>query len=516
MSLSERQRYTSKPLDTSDKKTPIKYNSFGVSFDELERRETEEKKAHHIMQMTIQDILQSAVENNGLSSIKLKMKAQYLRNILFTALNNLTFIFFSTSYFIQTSDYRIFPAEIALAKFSLAKGVHGTLHMLVNPGPLPLGYAADAALRSRKLHRLPLPPNIEGETNYDEILSKILNFIGCDKEEIPPLFVEDGLIEDDYYAALLTWNMIKKETNNDEMKVRVYPTHSLLHQLYKKIESGREPDAKKFFPLGLAKEKLTRDYHQYAEIGCPFHIEHHQSHICCLSKVQRWGYMFADTCLSKNELIPGQHLPLYPQSCADNQTELENESYWDSNQDSSFVRSDELNSTKTNEKRSKFVSSFPSTLTLDTSKNQQDSHRESSDSIDLVRQEFPTGSTEHLPSSSTDTNLDTISNRRLDSLASVTTFNELRSSRKQRVLMQSFESNSSQQLNSSTSTINSDQQLNSSTSTINSDSQDETLNISSSYLRLASFRSFNNLIHLRNIARQSKVGHEATLLDRNK
>jgi len=73
------------------------------------------------------------------------------------------FYFFSTSYFAQTIHGDIFPAEIALAKFNLKDGVCKTLNMLVNPGKLPLGKAADAMDLAKATHKRDLPPNIEGK-----------------------------------------------------------------------------------------------------------------------------------------------------------------------------------------------------------------------------------------------------------------------------------------------------------------------------------------------------------------
>lgn len=65
MNIQERQRYSSKPLDDSKHVSGAKYNSFGVSFEELDRRKNEEKRQINKMELTIQQTLQTAAEKNG-------------------------------------------------------------------------------------------------------------------------------------------------------------------------------------------------------------------------------------------------------------------------------------------------------------------------------------------------------------------------------------------------------------------------------------------------------------------
>jgi protein maelstrom len=131
----------------------------------------------------------------------------FLSHFIPAELKNLTFCFFSTSFFTQTLNGDIYPAEIAMSKFNLQEGVFDSFHMFVNPGSLPLGMAAEALYHSNITHKRKLPPNIEGETDYQVILDKIMNFLGADiknKKTIPPLFVEGGMKDEEHRAATLT------------------------------------------------------------------------------------------------------------------------------------------------------------------------------------------------------------------------------------------------------------------------------------------------------------------------
>lgn len=65
MPVSERQRYSYKPLDIKQNLAP-RYNSFGVSFDELDRRKADDQRRVQVMKLTILETLQNAVERRGL------------------------------------------------------------------------------------------------------------------------------------------------------------------------------------------------------------------------------------------------------------------------------------------------------------------------------------------------------------------------------------------------------------------------------------------------------------------
>lgn len=336
-------------------------------------------------------------------------------NFSFTELKDLTFIFFSTSYFVQTSDYKIFPAEIALSKFSFSRGVYDKLHMFINPGELPRGYSADALMHSKKTHKRPLPPNIEGETDYKIILLKILEFIGCSEQKIPPLYVEEDYISDDFHAAVLTWEMIKKETSNENIKLRLYPTPYLLLRLFKISKQDRSFEDKKCTSLAMAKQRMLRDRYRYSEIGCHFHNSIDSSEYCCLSKVQRWGFIFADQCLDQaiDKFVPGHHYPLHLQQLPDSEivSSSEDSRSWNSGQTDSlrrFPSSDNLTSestqnyveasSKINLDSSDSNSVFGSLTSFDVTPN-----TDLENSIDNLREQFPTGSFSKLAHDDTQT-----------------------------------------------------------------------------------------------------------------
>lgn len=222
------------------------------------------------------------------------------------------FFFFSSSYFVQTLSGDIFPAEIAMSKFSLIDGVHDTFNMFVNPGALPLGMASEAKDHSEKTHRFTPPPNIEGEQSYEVIFRRIMTFVGGkEKRKLPPIFVEPGLKDDDLKAAQLTLEKIVKEGGDQNIVFRVYPMEHLLYRLHKKCAEARDSYVKPFSSVLMAKSMMGRDDFSYADIGCEFHLVKDANYHCCLSKVKRWGYMIARLCLDSetDAMISGRHVP---------------------------------------------------------------------------------------------------------------------------------------------------------------------------------------------------------------
>lgn len=214
-----------------------------------------------------------------------------------------------------------------MAKFSLKKGVFKSFYMKVHPGPLPMGSAADAKLRSDKTHKYDLPLHDSGDdVNYKKAFEQIKLFLGVDnlsrKSEIPPLFVTPAVHSDDFKAAKMTLQKILLENDEKNFEFRVYPTEYLLYNLQqKRFSECPEKPIKVFSSPLTALDALQKDTFMYSDIGCKFHRIHDSNQHCCLSKVKRWCFCIASFCLdpSVNRKIPGLHMP--SASCSDSDEE---------------------------------------------------------------------------------------------------------------------------------------------------------------------------------------------------
>lgn len=82
------------------------------------------------------------------------------------------------NYFYKTHELVYSPAEIAVSKFTIEKGLLKSYHTFVDPRVVQTGYAFEAKDRYERIHRLPPPPDAMGESHYDKIFDSILDILG--------------------------------------------------------------------------------------------------------------------------------------------------------------------------------------------------------------------------------------------------------------------------------------------------------------------------------------------------
>lgn len=211
---------------------------------------------------------------------------------------------------------------------------------MVNPGELPLGRAADALIHAKNTHKRQLPPNIDGETDYERILTKMFRFMDIDSNNkratFPPIFVESGLKGLEYKAARLTLDKIVAEGGRNDINFRLYSSEHLLYKLQQKcIAAGLFPN-QPFSSIIIAKDTLERDFFMHFDIGCDFHRQLDSSQTCALSKVLRSGYNIAKYCLDSSTAVkvPGRHFPSSAKEEIEDHDDVissvEKDSEWDS------------------------------------------------------------------------------------------------------------------------------------------------------------------------------------------
>lgn len=226
-----------------------------------------------------------------------------------------TFYLFNASHFVITLTGEIFPAELAMSKFSLEKGVYDSFNILVNPGKLPLGRAADALIHAENTHKRVLPTEKDVVSDYDSILSKMFAFMEVndnDRSSFPPLFITQGQKNEEFKTGRMTLDKIATEAGRKNFCFRLYPAEYLLLKLQQKCIAAGKHSNNPLNTILRAKELLDRDFYEFCQkLGCAFHQEQESSQHCCLSKVKRTGFNIIQNCLnhSSNVKIPGRHFP---------------------------------------------------------------------------------------------------------------------------------------------------------------------------------------------------------------
>uniref|UniRef100_A0A2M4BMU7 HMG box domain-containing protein n=1 Tax=Anopheles marajoara TaxID=58244 RepID=A0A2M4BMU7_9DIPT len=264
----------------------VKLTSLGVPVTQIdaERREKEEHAASIITRLKA--MLETASRNDTLES--------------------LDFYIISFAYFCVNSDGDYLPAEMAVVRFNLKDGVHAKLHMLINPGSLPLGMAYDAQQHANDDHQLPTPPDALGETDFDVINDKLLQFLGYNNGQIPLLFTER---DDVAKVENMLQGIFGISVTKDQLGVG-----SLADMFFhlKRATEKHGLDVATFPTVHRAQLLITKDIYDYTEgIACDYHEANSNVKNCALSRCVRWGYVIADNCCMDLciELQPGKHVP---------------------------------------------------------------------------------------------------------------------------------------------------------------------------------------------------------------
>lgn len=264
-----------------------KYTSQGIPLSMVEAEQKAKLQKADTIKNTITTMLETAVANN--------------------ALEKQEFYFISFAYFCVTSAGTYIPAEMGLVRYSLKDGVMDKLHMLINPGKLPLGMAYDAKLHSESDHQLKIPPDAEGEEDNDEIILKLFSFLS-QNEKMPPLFTDSNDIR-------MVENILKGILNQgamDENTLLVCPLSELFYHLKLATESFGL-DIKTFPSVHIAQAIIQKDVYEYTkDIACEKHEELGNGKYCPLSKCVRWAFIISDSCCLdlSIEMKPGRHLPM--------------------------------------------------------------------------------------------------------------------------------------------------------------------------------------------------------------
>lgn len=185
-------------------------------------------------------------------------------------------------------------------------------------GSVELGYAADARNYSDDTHKLPIPPNAMGETNFNDVFRKIWKLLVADKNRYkfddgkPFVFTYTGdyMSEEDNILMLKSFMM---QLSNKEAPIDVYPLSRLFYILSTNLfEIDR---FQKIDNISIVHMLLSRDSFEHRS---GFSCEHHEkvdacAH-CALSKATRWAYLMAKHLCEPLgiNLVSGKHLPMDP------------------------------------------------------------------------------------------------------------------------------------------------------------------------------------------------------------
>lgn len=271
-----------------------RYNCLGEDLEEVNARAKQQREGYTGMIEEINDLLPDTEQ-----------------------LDDTVLYFISTEYFYSDGN-KVYPAEIALAKFSLRKGIIDDIQIRLNPGTLPLGAPGCAKERAKAVgHQYPLPPFAEGEKDPLNILEAIIKFLHPLKEL--PIFFAQGNTRDDKTTLENTCKIVDaifRDAGEDEIvkSLSIYPIDELFFALNRKAVANMNrlsgTDLKPFASISYASEKFNIDEFRYFAKTCTFHSVN-ETPSCCLSIVRRFCYTISKWCADKNRypMVEGKHKP---------------------------------------------------------------------------------------------------------------------------------------------------------------------------------------------------------------
>lgn len=227
------------------------------------------------------------------------------------------------TFFEDAHDIHI--CEMAMAKFSLKKGIIKDLQVEICPGALPSGAECEALLKSSESHKYLLPSKHDKESDYIKVLLQIIDLLDHDADEddgFPIIFTEGStnILPDKKLLINTQRAMVKIIEQTSEYKVaselKVYPISMLVYYLDQKFRREKQyaaDNSESYRDINEAHVSFDFAMHDFEVTteGCEYHNEMDAKKHCCLSKVRRYCYalvkLFANPL--KYKLTEGRHYP---------------------------------------------------------------------------------------------------------------------------------------------------------------------------------------------------------------
>lgn len=290
LSLAERERYERMARENRNSCPETKLTNIGISYAQHRRAEQEKEEKQRQMNLEIE------------TTVRNLDRAETLQKYCF--------YFAHVNFFCRTEKGEFFPCEIALAEFSLEKGIQRTYHSFINCGRLPIGFTFEAQTRSEETHRIELPPMKIGNKDYADILRRVRSFLTGNQSKtpnmLPPLYTKPACEE----CVSNVLSQFCTEAKKDPSDYRVYLLPKLFYELRNAAASGEQNS---LFPAqSIAERELEDDVFTFTRgISCEWHQESDAFQYCSLSLVKRWCFIVADHCcqLLGIDLVPGHHCP---------------------------------------------------------------------------------------------------------------------------------------------------------------------------------------------------------------
>jgi len=264
----------------------FKFDTMGRSLADLEMQ----SKKQRMRKDQMEAIIESQISSLGVTGV---LKAP--------------FFIVHCNYLCKTDKEFFPPCEMAVAEFSLERGVTRVWQEFVSPGDsVPLGHKYKCQKHARVTHNL-LPEFEHYETNHRQIVASLFQFLGSSEEgePLPPLYVAP---HHEVAASCIVEFLLAKSAASEE--IRLFSLPKLMLEIYNLPLDPADVEGR--MTVHVATSVLETDkYSHYAGIGCQFHEALDNPMHCSEAIVRRHVFDIADVCCRLYQLVlrPGRHLP---------------------------------------------------------------------------------------------------------------------------------------------------------------------------------------------------------------
>lgn len=289
LSEREKDRYKQMGKESDMVMKKKKKTGTGECMDLVEREKKRELDFQSDMNQDIENIVMKGVEMQDLAK----------RKFFFIHSN----WFYTRKY--DNGDFDYFPAEFAIAEFSLENGVTQVYHEILKDD-VKVGYTREAKETSQETHQIPVPNTLEcAEGDYNKMCYKLLQLLKTHKVggKYPPIYT---MKKNNPPVKSLLKKLFESEDLCDETVI-VYDLEILLSNLC----NANSNDNK--FPVVMAEHELVKDTFSFIQgLDCDYHKTlDGTSQYCSMSNVKRWAYTICDCCCEQLdiEMLEGIHYP---------------------------------------------------------------------------------------------------------------------------------------------------------------------------------------------------------------
>ncbi|KAK2710943.1 hypothetical protein QYM36_012194 [Artemia franciscana] len=200
-----------------------------------------------------------------------------------------------------TEEKEYLPCEVAIAKFSLKKGVEKVYHCLIKPGQIPVGYAFAAKEHSEKTHEIPVSGAPEADSSYSGQVIRMNAFLRNQEGDIEPVYTTEENME---AAKGMIKYIFQHGGEYKQPLYKVYDIDALTCQL---IKGGANyvHDA----PISPIAHKADQ-YEFELGLACKFHENRDNPKYCSVHAVRAWALSVIDLCSDFYDIESPANQPL--------------------------------------------------------------------------------------------------------------------------------------------------------------------------------------------------------------